>query len=146
MSFTEICLFRGTDTATGLLGTSMGLSLHQELSLYVDRCGLTPIEALRSATSTTARRFRLNDRGILARGRRADILMVKGDPTKNISLTLEIDGIWRGGVALSPEDGVQSASFENLSGPVLKPRLTELGKGVSKEVTVSQTHVLPDVE
>jgi hypothetical protein len=146
MSFTEICLLRGTDTATGLLGTSMGLSLHQELSLYVDRCGLTPIEALRSATSTTARRFRLDDRGILARGRRADILMVKGDPTKNISLTLEIDGIWRGGVALSPEDGVQSASFENLSGPVLKPRLTELGKGVSKEVTVSQTHVLPDFE
>jgi adenine deaminase len=146
MSFTEICLLRGTDTATGLLGTSMGLSLHQELSLYVDRCGLTPIEALRSATSTTARRFRLDDRGILARGRRADILMVKGDPTKNISLTLEISGIWRGGVALSPEDGVQSASLENLSGPVLKPRLTELEKGVSKEVTVSQTHVLPDFE
>lgn len=146
MSFTEICLLRGTDTATGLLGTSMGLSLHQELSLYVDRCGLTPMEALRSATSTTARRFRLDDRGILARGRRADILMVKGDPTKNISLTLEIGGIWRGGVALSPEDGVQPASLENLSGPVLKPRLTELEKGVSKEVTVSQTHVLPDFE
>ena len=95
---------RGTDAATGLLGTAMGLSLHQELSLYVYRCGLTPSEALRSATSTTARRFKFDDRGRLAKGLRADVLMVRGDPTTDISRTLDIGGIWRGGVALNTED------------------------------------------
>lgn len=90
----------------------MGLSLHQELSLYVDRCELTPLEALRSATSTTARRFRLNDRGKLSVGKRADILMVKGDPTKDIGSTLDIRGVWRGGSALNIDgEPVSFASY-----------------------------------
>jgi imidazolonepropionase-like amidohydrolase len=90
----------GTDTTTGLAGTAFGLSLHHELYLYVKRCGLTPLEALHSATSTTARRFKLEDRGRLAKGKRADLLMVKGDPTNDISCTLNITGVWRGGVAI----------------------------------------------
>lgn len=89
----------GTDSASGLRGTAFGLSLHQELYLYVERCGLTPLEALRSATGNTARRFKLEDRGLVAKGKRADLLMVEGDPTKDITCTLNIAGIWRGGVA-----------------------------------------------
>lgn len=64
---------------------------------------MTPLEVLRSATGTTSRRFKFEDRGRLVKGRRADLLMVKGDPTKDISRTLEIEGIWRGGVALKVE-------------------------------------------
>jgi len=90
----------GTDTATGLAGVAFGLSLHQELSLYTERCGFTPIEALKSATSTTARRFNLIDRGQLKEGLRADILFVKGDPTIDIGNTLNVAGVWRGGKAL----------------------------------------------
>ncbi|KIN07156.1 hypothetical protein OIDMADRAFT_150433 [Oidiodendron maius Zn] len=99
-----IDIVAGTDAATGLEGTAIGLSLHQELSLYVERCGMTPLQALRSATSTTARRFSFEDRGRLVKGMRADVLMVKGDPTKDISRTLEIGGIWRGGVALDMDN------------------------------------------
>lgn len=90
----------GTDSATGLAGTAFGLSFHQELSLYVGRCGFTPEEALKSATSTTARRFNMPDRGRLAEGLRADVLLVKGDPTEDIRCTLNIAGVWRGGQAL----------------------------------------------
>ncbi|KAE8447788.1 hypothetical protein EG329_010182 [Mollisiaceae sp. DMI_Dod_QoI] len=90
----------GTDTATGLAGTAFGISFHQELSLYVGRCGFTPEDALRSATSVTARRFNMPDRGRLAEGLRADILLVKGDPTEDIRCTLNISGVWRGGQAL----------------------------------------------
>lgn len=82
------------------MGTAFGLSVHQELSLLVNRCDLTPAEALRSATGTTVRRFGLKDRGRLAQGLRADLVMVKGDPTVDIRRTMDLVGIWRGGVAL----------------------------------------------
>lgn len=89
----------GTDVSVpvpSLGGLAHGASVHHELQLLV-QAGLTPIEALRAATSVPARRFRLNDRGRIAAGLRSDLLLVDGDPTKNISDTLNILGIWRRG-------------------------------------------------
>jgi len=80
-------------------GLAHGASLHQELQLLV-AAGLTPIEALQAATSTPARRFALTDRGRVAPGARADLLLVDGDPTTNISDTLSIRAVWRQGVQL----------------------------------------------
>ena len=77
-----------------------GASLHHELQLLV-RAGLTPIEALRAATSVPARRFGIFDRGRIVDGARADLLLVKGDPTMNISDTLSIVAVWRQGVRLA---------------------------------------------
>jgi imidazolonepropionase-like amidohydrolase len=70
------------------------------LSLLTSRCGFYPIEALRSATLTTARRFGLKDRGRLSEGLRADVLIVNGDPTVDIGCTMDIAEVWRGGAAL----------------------------------------------
>ena len=81
-------------------GLAHGASLHHELRLLV-AAGLTPAEALRAATSTPARRFGLVDRGRIAPGARADLLLVMGDPLTNISDTLSIDAVWRGGELLS---------------------------------------------
>lgn len=81
-------------------GLAHGASLHHELQLLV-AAGLKPIEALRSATSMPAKRFGLKDCGRIASGLRANLLLVEGDPTTNISDTLSILGVWRGGVALS---------------------------------------------
>jgi imidazolonepropionase-like amidohydrolase len=81
-------------------GLAHGASLHHELQLLV-AAGLTPIEALRAATSTPARRFGLTDRGRIAPGARADLLLVAGNPTTNISDTLSIRAVWRQGVQLS---------------------------------------------
>ena len=81
-------------------GLAHGASLHHELQLLV-AAGLKPIEALRSATSIPARRFGLKDRGRVAPGLKADLLLVEGDPTMNISDTLSILGVWRSGVRLS---------------------------------------------
>ena len=80
-------------------GLAHGASLHNELQLLV-RAGLTPIEALRAATSTPARRFGLIDRGRIVPGARADLLLVDGDPTTNISDTLSIRAVWRQGTQL----------------------------------------------
>jgi hypothetical protein len=62
------------------------------------RAGLTPTEALAAATSVPARAFRLNDRGRIAPGLRADLVLVDGDPTADITATRAIVGIWKGGV------------------------------------------------
>jgi imidazolonepropionase-like amidohydrolase len=72
----------------------------QELYMYVERCGFAPIEALRSATSVAAKRFKfLGDRGRIAEGLRADLLLVKGDPTANIEDLCNIVGVWKAGEA-----------------------------------------------
>jgi imidazolonepropionase-like amidohydrolase len=60
--------------------------------------GLTPSEALADATSVPARIFSLGDRGRIAPGFRADLLLVRGDPTKDIHATRDIVGIWKQGV------------------------------------------------
>ena len=80
-------------------GTAHGASLHHELELLV-RAGLTPIEALRAATSVPARRFGLADRGRIAPGLRADLLLVAGDPTTEIRATRTIERIWKNGAAV----------------------------------------------
>jgi imidazolonepropionase-like amidohydrolase len=73
-----------------------GESLHEELERMVG-AGLTPAEALRGATSLAAATFGLADRGVIAPGRRADLVLVDGDPTRDISATRNIRGVWIGG-------------------------------------------------
>jgi imidazolonepropionase-like amidohydrolase len=64
----------------------------------VDKCGFTPIEALRSATSITAKRFGFGDRGKIAKGLKADLVLVEGNPSEDIDATLNLRGVWRDGV------------------------------------------------
>jgi len=80
-------------------GTAHGAALHRELELLVG-AGLTPVQALGAATSASARAFRITDRGRIAKGLRADLLLVNGDPTRDITATRDIAGIWKGGVAI----------------------------------------------
>jgi imidazolonepropionase-like amidohydrolase len=57
------------------------------------------VEALASATSEPARAFGFHDRGRMAKGMRADLLLVNGDPTVDITATRDIVGIWKPGVS-----------------------------------------------
>jgi imidazolonepropionase-like amidohydrolase len=60
-----------------------GISMHTELELLV-RMGLSPREALAAATNNYALQFGWNELGLIAPGRRADILVLDADPTQNI--------------------------------------------------------------
>jgi imidazolonepropionase-like amidohydrolase len=71
--------------------------MHHELYLFVHKIGMTPREALRSATCVIADRFRFSDRGRLAEGLNADLLVVEGNPLEDIDATLNIRGVWRDG-------------------------------------------------
>ena len=83
-------------------GTAWGVSMHRELELMV-RAGLSPTAALRAATSVPARVFGLPDRGRIAPGKRADLLLVEGDPTADILATRNIVGVWKQGVRFDRE-------------------------------------------
>lgn len=71
--------------------------MHHELVLLT-RAGLTAEEALAAATSVPARCFGLADRGRIAPGLRADLVLVDGDPTMDITATRSIVDVWRRGV------------------------------------------------
>ena len=94
-----VVILAGTDSNDDLTApcqVAHGESLHEELERLVD-AGLTPSEALRGATSLAADTFGLKDRGVVAPGRRADLVLVDGDPTQAISATRNIRGVWIGG-------------------------------------------------
>jgi hypothetical protein len=76
--------------------------MHREIELLVG-AGLTPVEALAAATSAPARAFSLADRGRIAPGMRADLLLVNGDPTRDVTATRAIVGVWKGGVPVDRE-------------------------------------------
>jgi imidazolonepropionase-like amidohydrolase len=77
-----------------------GTSLADELGLLVE-AGLTPTDAIRSATALPARTFGLNDRGVIAAGRRADLLLVDGEPTIGIGAIQNVRAVWIAGVRVA---------------------------------------------
>jgi imidazolonepropionase-like amidohydrolase len=97
-------ILAGTDVSSpdpAFGGMAHGASVHHELQLLVT-AGLTPVQALRAATATPARRFGLTDRGRITPGARADLLLVDGDPTTTIADTLSIRAVWRRGARQAP--------------------------------------------
>jgi imidazolonepropionase-like amidohydrolase len=94
----NVPLLAGTDATNP--GTAHGVSIHRELELLV-QAGLTPTEALRSATSIPAETFGLNDRGRIAPGLRGDLVLVKGDPTQDVLATRDIVSIWKTGAEVN---------------------------------------------
>ena len=88
-------ILAGTDA--GNPGTAHGAALHRELELLV-KAGLTPSQALAAGTSVPAKQFHIPDRGRIAPGLRADLVLVNGDPTKDITATRDIAAVWKDGV------------------------------------------------
>jgi imidazolonepropionase-like amidohydrolase len=91
-------LLAGTDAAPVGTPAAFGISIHRELELLT-QAGLPPQQVLRAATLGTADAFSLSDRGRIAVGRRADLVMVRGNPLDDITATRDIMQVWRAGVA-----------------------------------------------
>jgi imidazolonepropionase-like amidohydrolase len=95
LSQAHVPVLAGTDAPVP--GTTYGVSLHGELARLVE-AGYTPTEALASATSVPARTFHLTDRGLIRRGMRADLVLVEGDPTRDIFATRNIVAVFKKGM------------------------------------------------
>nr|WP_315476673.1 CIA30 family protein [uncultured Undibacterium sp.] len=99
MSAAKVPVLAGTDA--GNSGTQFGISMHHEMASLV-AAGLSPSAALQAATSAPAKAFRLNDRGAIRKGYKADLLLVEGDPSSDITATRRIVEIWKDGEIVSP--------------------------------------------
>nr|WP_315487071.1 CIA30 family protein [uncultured Undibacterium sp.] len=99
MSAAKVPVLAGTDA--GNSGTQFGISMHHEMASLVT-AGLSPSAALQAATSAPAKAFRLNDRGAIRKGYKADLLLVEGDPSSDITATRRIVEIWKDGEIVSP--------------------------------------------
>lgn len=79
-----------------------GLRLHLEMRALVREAGRTPADALRSATADAADKLGLYDRGRIATGRKADIVLIRGDVLEELGRAdgkgLPVEAVWRDGV------------------------------------------------
>jgi imidazolonepropionase-like amidohydrolase len=76
-----------------------GLALAQELAQYVS-LGMTPLQALQTATSASADWLRHPELGHLRAGARADVLVVDGDATSDITALAQVARVYKDGVLL----------------------------------------------
>jgi imidazolonepropionase-like amidohydrolase len=101
-----IPIVAGTDV------TIPGHSLHRELELYV-KAGFTPMEAIQSATIVPARVMRLDkESGTLEAGKRADLIIVDGDPLESISNTRKVKTVVTNGRVYDCASLWQSVGFQ----------------------------------
>jgi len=90
-----ITIIPGTDSLAGYV-------LAHELELYV-RAGIEPAEVLRLATLTPAIVMGVaKDRGLIAAGKLADMIIIDGDPTKEISAIRKVTTVIKGGKVYDP--------------------------------------------
>lgn len=94
-------ILAATDANTGSYAPAVeyGTSLHIEMQLLVN-AGLTPSEALASATSNAAKAFGISNIGAVSKGKRAVLLLIEGRPDKEINDTVKIKQIWVDGVPI----------------------------------------------
>ncbi len=64
------------------------------------RYGMTPLEAIQSATINAAQALGRDDVGVLEAGRYADLVAVPGDPTQDVSLLQAVPFVMKGGVVV----------------------------------------------
>ena len=85
----------GTD-AGALPHRVPGFAEHRELEL-MQQAGFTPQQALTTATRDAAKLMRLEDRGLLQPGKRADFVVLAADPLADIRNTRSIEAVWQSG-------------------------------------------------
>ncbi|MGE0126771.1 MAG: amidohydrolase family protein [Blastocatellales bacterium] len=93
----------GAGTDAGVTGTHHGWATLRELQLLVAG-GLTPLEAITAATGNAARAIKVDgERGTITPGKLADLVLIAGEPHKNISDIEKIKRIFLGGRELNRE-------------------------------------------
>jgi imidazolonepropionase-like amidohydrolase len=78
---------------------SYGFAEHHEIGMYV-KLGMTTAEAIVASTSRPTEVLRIADTGTLAKGRRADFIVLDANPLENIRNTREIDTVYLYGARL----------------------------------------------
>jgi imidazolonepropionase-like amidohydrolase len=115
----------GVGTDSGVTGTHHGWAALRELQLLVAG-GLTPIEAITAATGAAARAIKVDgERGTISRGKLADLILVDGQPHKNIQDIEKVKRVFLGG---------REIDRERLAREIAEPGLTPLPVAKAREL------------
>ena len=102
MNRAGVPILAGTDTAAGVR-VYPGFSLHEELALLV-KAGLTPMQALQSATRNAGKFLELSDTGTVEKGKRADLVLLDANPLADIVNTRKLRSVVLNGRYFSRAD------------------------------------------
>lgn len=95
-----VALVLGTDSGTGGMGIVPGFAVHDELQILVEN-GFTPYEAIAAATVDAAavveEMVGEGDFGTIEAGKRADLLLVDGNPLEDVGAIRELRGVMAAG-------------------------------------------------
>jgi imidazolonepropionase-like amidohydrolase len=92
--------------------TIPGHSIHREIELYV-KAGFTPMEAIQAATVVPAHAMGLDkESGSLEVGKRADLIIIDGDPLADIRNTRNVTAVIANGKLFDPSLLWRSAGFK----------------------------------
>jgi imidazolonepropionase-like amidohydrolase len=102
----------GIPVVAGTDQTVPGYSLHREIELYVE-AGFTPMEAIQAATIVPARAMGLErESGAVQKGKRADLILIDGNPLQDIHTTRNVESVITGGVLYHTAELWQSVGFK----------------------------------
>ena len=96
----------GTDT--GAVGVVPGFSLHAELG-HLSGAGLSNMDVIRASTARAAEALWRDDLGTIESGKRADFLLLRSDPLKDIAALRDIQHVVRDGKLFDPQDLLDEA-------------------------------------
>ncbi|KAF2118064.1 amidohydrolase [Lophiotrema nucula] len=91
-----VTILVGTDSNQSPIGVKHGESLFREMEL-LGEAGMTNEEILKAATSLSAKSFQIPDRGTIAPGQRADLILVDGDPVMDLQALRNVRKAWKAG-------------------------------------------------
>jgi imidazolonepropionase-like amidohydrolase len=100
-------LIAGLDP-TGIGGILAGFGDQRQVELLVE-AGFTPVEAIKIATFNGAQFMGATDRiGSIAPGKQADLVVIKGDPSKDINDIEKVEIVFKDGVGYDPAKLIES--------------------------------------
>jgi len=95
-----IMLLLSTDSGTGTMGIVPGYSIHDELHILTDN-GFTPYEAIATGTVNASRVVErmtgIDEFGTIETGKRADLLLIEGNPLEAVNNIKNIKGVMANG-------------------------------------------------
>jgi len=93
-----------------LFGTDAGVYPHGDNGKQFAKMvqwGMTPIQAIRAATTSAAEALGRNDVGAIQPGRYGDIIAVRGDPLQNVAVLEHVDAVIKGGKLVKGPGAIQ---------------------------------------
>jgi imidazolonepropionase-like amidohydrolase len=93
-----------------LFGTDAGVYPHGDNAKQFAKMvqwGMTPIQAIRAATLSASEALARNDVGAIEPGRYGDLIAVKGDPTRDVTVLEHVDAVIKGGELVKGEVAAQ---------------------------------------